>query len=127
MKAHNRPIKRRVPGQMSQTEIRFSQILDEMLKREEITHYLYEPITFKLAEGLRYTPDFMCVYSKPALGTAFFEIKGSEFFASGKSNQMNSLSKLKMTATKFSQFYFYKCFPRKKSEGGEWVIEPVKI
>ena len=39
---------------------------------------------------------------------------------------MNSLSKLKMTATKFSQFYFYKCFPRKKSEGGEWVIEPVK-
>lgn len=124
---HNRPLKRRVPGQMSSTEARFTHLLDEMEKQGQIINYSYEPITFKLAEGLRYTPDFMCMYAEPTRGCAFFEIKGSEFFASGKSNQMNSLSKLKMAATKFPQFYFYKCYPRKKSEGGAWVIEPVKI
>ena len=124
MKAHNRPIKRRVPGAMSKTEERFCGILDEMERTGLIAQYMYEPVTFKLAEGLRYTPDFMAIYADPTRGGAFYEIKASAFHASGQSNQMNSISKLKGAANKFKAFYFYKCYPKPQ---GEWVIEPVKI
>ena len=127
MKAHNRPIKRRVPGVMSKTEEKFCEMLDEMECNGLIVQYMYEPVTFKLAEGLRYTPDFMAIYADPTLGCAFFEIKASAFHASGQSNQMNSISKLKVAANKFKAFYFYKCYPKPQKEGGEWVIEPVKI
>ena len=126
MKAHNRPMNRRVPGAMSKTEERFCGILDEMERTGLIAQYMYEPVTFKLAEGLRYTPDFMAIYADPTRGCAFYEIKGSAFHASGQSNQMNSISKLKVAANKFKAFYFYKCYPKPQKEGGEWVIEPVK-
>ena len=102
-------------------------MLDEMERNGLIVQYMYEPVTFKLAEGLRYTPDFMVIYADPAKGCAFFEIKASAFHASGKSNQMNSISKLKVAANKFKAFYFHKCYPKPQKEGGEWVIEPVKI
>ena len=127
MKAHNRPIKRRVPGAMSKTEERFAKILDELMIKGEIIEYFFEPITFKLAERLHYKPDFFAIYSDPKLGCAFFEVKASAFHAGGQSNQMNSISKLKVAANKFKAFYFYKCYPLPQKEGGEWVIEPVKI
>ena len=127
MKAHNRPMKRRVPGAMSKTEERFAELLNEYARDKQIVSYSFEPVTFKLAEGVRYTPDFMAVFADPTRGVAFYEIKASEFHASGKSNQMNSLTKLKVCARTFPQFYFFKCYPRKKSEGGAWMIEPIKV
>ena len=127
MKAHSRPIKRRVPGAMSKTEEKFCEMLDEMERNGLIVQYMFEPIAFKLAERLHYTPDFFAVYSDPKLGCAFFEVKASAFHAGGQSNQMNSISKLKVAANKFKAFYFYKCYPKPQKEGGEWVIEPVKI
>ena len=126
MKAHNRPF-RRVPGAMSKTEERFAELLNEYARDKQIVSYAFEPVTFKLAEGVRYTPDFMAVFADPTMGVAFYEIKASEFHASGKSNQMNSLTKLKVAARTFPQFYFFKCYPRKKSEGGAWMIEPIKV
>jgi len=127
MKAHSRPIKRRVPGAMSKTEERFAKILDGLMLKGEIIEYMFEPITFKLAERLHYKPDFFAVYSDPKLGCAFFEIKANHHFANAKSSQANSISKLKVAANKFKAFYFYKCYPKPQKEGGEWVIEPVKI
>ena len=126
MKAHNRPMKRRVPGTMSETEERFAELLEELMLDKQIISYAFEPITFKLADKTRYTPDFMSVNTDPTRGVCFYEIKASEYHASGKSNQMNSLTKLKVCARTFPQFYFFKCYPRKKSEGGAWMIEPVK-
>ena len=108
MKAHNRPF-RRVPGAMSKTEERFADLLNEYQRDKQIVSYAFEPVTFKLAEGVRYTPDFMAVFADPTRGVAFYEIKASEFHASGKSNQMNSLTKLKVAARTFPQFYFFKC------------------
>ena len=119
-------MKRRVPGVMSKTEALFAELLNEYQRDKQIVSYSFEPVTFKLAEGVRYTPDFMAVFADPTRGVAFYEIKASEFHASGKSNQMNSLTKLKVCARTFPQFYFFKCYPRKKSEGGAWVIEPIK-
>ena len=104
MKAHNRPMKRRVPGAMSKTEERFAELLNEYARDKQIVSYAFEPVTFKLAEGVRYTPDFMAVFADPTRGVAFYEIKASEFHASGKSNQMNSLTKLKLCARTFPQF-----------------------
>ena len=119
MKAHNRPMKRRVPGVMSKTEALFAELLNEYQRDKQIVSYAFE--------GVRYTPDFMAVFADPTMGVAFYEIKASEFHASGKSNQMNSLTKLKVAARTFPQFYFFKCYPRKKSEGGAWMIEPIKV
>ena len=120
-------MRRRVPGAMSKTEERFAELLNEYARDKQIVSYSFEPVTFKLAEGVRYTPDFMAVFADPTMGVAFYEIKASEFHASGKSNQMNSLTKLKVAARTFPQFYFFKCYPRKKSEGGAWMIEPIKV
>ena len=120
-------MKRRVPGAMSKTEERFAELLNEYARDKQIVSYSFEPITFKLAEGVRYTPDFMAVFADPTRGVAFYEIKASEFHASGKSNQMNSLTKLKVCARTFPQFYFFKCYPRAKREGGSWVIESIKV
>ncbi len=116
MKAHNRPF-RRVPGAMSKTEERFAELLNEYQRDKQIVSYSFEPVTFKLAEGVRYTPDFMAVFADPTRGVAFYEIKASEFHASGKSNQMNSLTKLKVAARTFPQFYFSNVIHAKKARG----------
>ena len=114
---------RKVPGQMTKTEAQYYAILNELKMVGEIIEIRFEAHTFKLAEGLRYTPDFEIVYADPSRGKAFFEIKGSEFFASGKSNQQNSITKLKIAAKLFPEYYFYKCYPRAKKDGGAWVTE----
>jgi hypothetical protein len=108
---------------MTKTEAEYYSILKELKLVGEIIQIRFEAHTFKLAEGLRYTPDFEIVYADPSRGKAFFEIKGSEFFASGKSNQQNSITKLKMAAMLFPEYYWYKCYPRAKKDGGAWVTE----
>ena len=46
MKAHNRPMKRRVPGAMSKTEERFAELLNEYARDKQIVSYSFEPVTF---------------------------------------------------------------------------------
>jgi len=50
------------PRYKSKTEARFVQEIAEPRQRSgEITLYVYEPLTLKLAPAVRYTPDFLCL------------------------------------------------------------------
>ena len=59
---------------MNATEERYSWILEGMKRRGEIESWEFEPITFNLAKGSSYKPDFM-VTCKDHI--EFHEIKGN--------------------------------------------------
>lgn len=70
----------------------------------------YEPITLKLANGLRYTPDFMIIDEVGHIW--FFETKG--FWRD------DARAKIKMAAEKFQEYRFVSASWTKK---GGWVFE----
>ena len=118
---------RRVPGEMTKTEARFYLILELELKEGKIIRIDYERHTFRLAHNLRYTPDFGVLYA-PSHGdcVAFYEVKGSAFHASAKSNQINSVNKCKMAASLYPEYFWYITHPNifKKGEFETNVVEP---
>lgn len=61
--------------QPNKTEGRFLAICEARKKRSEIVDYAFEPITFKLAPDLRYTPDVMIQESHERI--LFVEVKGA--------------------------------------------------
>lgn len=50
------------PKGMNKTEAKMDSELRGMLLTGEIAWYAFEPVTFKLADDTRYTPDFLVIY-----------------------------------------------------------------
>ena len=96
---------RRQPGVMNKLEQRFWEMVQEAIKRDGTVYVdgllipreiRYEAVTLKLADGLRYTPDFMILDD---LGHIHFvETKG--FWRD------DARAKIKMAAEKFQEYRF---------------------
>lgn len=53
------PRQSHTPGQMNKLEARWAQELDFRRRAGEVACYRFESLTLKLADGCRYTPDFL--------------------------------------------------------------------
>src|SRR5436305_13279301 len=65
-------------GSMNKTEAEFALILEAQKGKGEIDRYEFEPVTFRFA-GVRYTPDFLVIYSDNLKSVEYFrfiELKG---------------------------------------------------
>ena len=92
---------------MNKTEAQYAEVLEIRLRAGEIYSWRYEPITLRLADDTRYTPDFMVI---GALGQiAFHEVKG--FWRD------DALVKIKVAAELFPEFKFFAL----RLEKGQWV------
>ena len=101
---------------MNGTEQAYADGVLEPLKRTgEIVAYWFEQFTFKLADDLRYTPDFVVMLPNGILEV--HEVKG-EFI------REDAKIKLKMAA-QVMPFLFKLCVKRSKKNGGGWKIDPV--
>lgn len=82
----------------SKLEARFAQYVEILRRLVELEHYWYEPVTFKLPGGVRYTPDFLI--QRGSVGPSyqrsgrmeFHEVKGHH------KNKRDSLTRLKIAA-----------------------------
>lgn len=102
--------KRHVPGVMNRTEERYADTLQARKLAGEIVEWLFESVTLKLADNLRYTPDF-CVYL--ADGTVdFIDVKGT-----GPIDD-KSIVKIKAAAERFFWFTFAMDVEQPKKLGG---------
>ena len=63
------------PGQMNKTETAYRDHLRALKAAGEVLDFRFEAITLKLAQDLRYTPDFFVL--KPDGSIEFHEVKGS--------------------------------------------------
>lgn len=102
---------RRVPGVMNGTESKYALHLEAKRIAGEIFAYSFETITLKLADGCRYTPDFVVINRE--LEIEFHEVKG--FW------QDDARVKIKVAASKFP-FRFVGVQYKKR----EWVFEEFK-
>jgi len=98
--------------QPNKTERRFE--LDYLLPWQhagEIVGYQFEAITLRLANGVRYTPDYLTYGPK---GTRIYEVKGEYIYEDAK-------IKLKVAP---SQFHFWEFYLAQWIKG-EWFINKV--
>lgn len=98
---------------LNKTERRFlNEILQPMLALGSLSEIgEHESITLKLANGLRYSPDFP-TWAGDQL--TFFEVKGARVWE-------DSLIKLKVAASRYQHFRFFLC----KYVRGEWIKQEV--
>lgn len=62
-------------GVMNRTETAFVRHLEALMHAGEVLWFKFEAMTFKIAEGVRYTPDFIALFSSGQL--VAFEVKGT--------------------------------------------------
>lgn len=105
--------KRHTPGVMNGTETAYAELLHIRKLSGEIVDWLFESVTFKLADDTRYTPDFAVLFNDGTM--EFVDAKG------GGPIDPKSLVKIKCAAEKFFQFRF--CIEQKQSKknGGGWT------
>lgn len=97
------------------TEKRFE--LEKLLPGKmagEVLCYEFEAITLRLANGLKYTPDFWMVNGNGE--TVFIEIKGAR-----PRQREAGIAVLKMAAAKFPSYIFYIA----KYANGKWLVQRV--
>lgn len=94
-------------GVMNRTEAEYSQLLEAMRSSGEVLWWAFEGMTFKLAEGSRYTPDFNVMFADGRLEQ--HEVKGRWID--------DAKTKIKVAADKFP-FVFKAIFKKPKREGG---------
>lgn len=120
---------RRSPGEMNGLESKYYDRLSGMLSRGEIIWFGFEPMTFKLAPDLRYTPDFALQF--PDQSIELHEVKGKmknkatgqfTFFAEG-----DAVIKIKVAAATMP-FRFSIVYPLPDGSWGRknYFDEPVK-
>lgn len=108
---HNRYGRRRQKSDgMTRAEQRYASDLDARKLAGEVIEWHYEAITFVLASGLRYTPDFI-VY------LASGEVECVDTKGSGPVDD-KSIAKAKMAAEKFWPFRFVMEREKTKKSGG---------
>lgn len=95
----------------NKTETRFElDYLKPMRHTGEIGHYRFEAHTLKLANGLRYTPDWSAVNAAGKL--VFWEVKGARI-------EEDAIVKFKTAPSSFPEHEFYLC----QWKDGEWTIQ----
>ncbi len=107
--------KRHKPGEMNQTEASYAESLQVRKLASEIIDWQFEAITFKLADGCRYTPDFAVWRHDGTM--EFVDCKG------GGPIDPKSIVKVKVAAERFPQFDFVIEQKQAKKAGGGWKRE----
>lgn len=98
---------------MNKTETRYANILQGYFLAGEIVSYEFEALTFRLADRVRYTPDFMVVLPDKII--ELHEVKGGWIWEDAR-------VKLKVAAASFPTFRF-KLAQYKK---GAWNISEIR-
>ena len=106
---------RKKPGEMNKTEAEHADHLKQLESVGEILCFGFEEFTFKLANDLRYTPDFWVL--RTDLHLEFHEVKGGFITDDGR-------DKLKMAASKY-HFLTFKRYQKKSRKEG-WVVTEMK-
>ena len=99
-------------GVMNATEAAYEKVLAAQLAAGEIDWYVFEGITLKLADGCRYTPDFMVMKADGSLEA--HEVKG--YWTD------DARVKIKVAAEKFP-LKFIAVYKQPKKDGGGWRFE----
>jgi hypothetical protein len=99
-------------GVLNRTEQAYSDHLDALKARGEIEWFTFEGMTFKLAEGSRYTPDFTVLF--PDGSMQIHEVKGRWLD--------DAKTKIKVASDKFP-FQFKAIYAVPKRDGGGWREE----
>lgn len=107
--------KRHQPGVMNQTEQAYADTLEARRLAGEIIRFEFEGMTFKLADGCRYTPDFDIWLADGSM--EFVDCKGA-----GPMDDKSRV-KVKVAAEKFPQFVFVIEQKQTKKSGGGWKRE----
>jgi len=107
--------KRHKPGVMNQTETAFADLLQARKLAGEIIDFQFEAITFKLADGCRYTPDFAIWLADGSM--ELVDCKGA-----GPVDDKSRV-KVKVAAEKFPMFLFVIEQRQAKKLGGGWKRE----
>ena len=102
---------KRVSGAMNGTEAAYAIYLDLCKERREILDYWFEAMTFKLADGCRYTPDFVVQMADGMIEV--HEVKGYW--------EDDALVKIKVAAEMFP-FRFLAVQKIAQKAGGGWAI-----
>ncbi len=102
---------RHVNGKMNKTEAAYSLVLESRKRSGEIVQWWFERWTFKLADDVRYTPDFIVMNADGTLSG--FEVKGSFM-------RDDARVKLRVFAEQFP-------IPISlvKRKGTEWTVDPI--
>jgi hypothetical protein len=115
----------KAPGDRNKTEARYEQYLELGKEVGGVLKYWFQPITFKLADDLRYTPDFMVMTYEMEL--EFHDVKGTKRVTrkSGEKvaqpySQEDAKIKAKIAAKLFPEFGWCFVFPL---SNGEWGRE----
>lgn len=104
---------RRTPGTMNDTEKAYAQtVLEPSRLAGEIAHWWFEQFTFKLADKVRYTPDFVVMRADGVLEVR--EVKGHW--------EDDARVKIKVAAQLFP-FDFIAVQKKTKKNGGGWTEE----
>lgn len=105
---------RRTPGEMNGLERAYADgVLEPLRLAGEVAFYWFEQVTFKLADNLRYTPDFMVMRVDGTLEC--HEVKGGLW-------EDDARVKIKMAAHIFPhRFVAIQRIPKK--DGGGWKEE----
>lgn len=113
--------KRRDPGEMTQCEKRYSEVLEIMRLDGKIQEWAFEPERLVLARKTSYTPDFRVVLITGEV--VFVEVKphGYQKFA----NQDKGAAKLKIAA-ELHPYIFWRAVERLKSAGGGFEVETIE-
>ncbi len=98
-------------GVMNKLEAEFDKVLQQRLISGDILWYKFEGVTFNLAKGSSYTPDFAVLMANGQM--EFMETKGV-WLGDGK-------TKIKIAAELFP-FQFRAIFKKPYKEGGGWKV-----
>ena len=101
---------------MNKTETAYRDHLRALKAAGEVLDFRFEAITLKLAQDLRYTPDFFVL--KPDGSIEFHEVKGSRAIF-----RDDAKAKCKMCAQLNQWATLIVVYPRRKKDGGGWEYE----
>ena len=106
--------RRHVPGEMNKTESRYADLLQAKKLAGEIIDWHFEAVTFKLADNLRYTPDFCVLHIDGSF--ELIDCKGSGMIDD------KSIVKIKAAAERFYWFNWTMAIERTKKNGGGFEV-----
>lgn len=99
-------------GEMNKTEAAYKAHLDALQREGKVLWYAFEGITLRLADGCRYTPDFVLMTNEGWIEC--HEVKG--YWAD------DARVKIKVAAEHFP-FRFIALKVKAKKDGGGWSVE----
>lgn len=102
-------------GVMNKSEAAYAAHLETRRQAGEVAGYWFEAVTFRLADGCRYTPDFLVQLADGALEC--HEVKGARAIF-----RDDARVKIKVAA-ELMPHRFVAVYPRPKREGGGWDVE----